>query len=102
MNKIMTTIKSKMAKTKGGAQVFFFPDENQKVLEQFGMSDSIYLATHPHSSDNAATEDHDFCILDDIGSAYGSKPSQPTVKLLNSSQSVSLIISRNARIGRLI
>ena len=83
--------KSKMAKTKGGAQVFFFPDENQKVLEQFGMSDSIYLASHPHSSDNAATEDHDFCILDDIGSAYGSKPSQPTVKLLNSSQSVSLI-----------
>ena len=85
--------KSKMAKTKGGAQVFFFPDENQKGLEQFGMSDSIYLASHPHSVhiSEAVAEDHDFCILDDIGSAYGSKPTQPTVKLLNSSQSVSLI-----------
>ena len=83
--------KSKMAKTKGGAQVFFFPDENQKVLEQFGMSDSIYVESCRHHASDPVAEDHDFCILDDIGSAFGSKPNQPTVKFLNSSQSVSLI-----------
>ena len=83
--------KCSMTKTKSGAQVFFFPDENQKVLEHLGMSESVYVAAHcNHDDANLGSED-DFCMLDDIGSGFGSKPSEPTVKFLNSSQSVSLI-----------
>ena len=80
--------KCSMAKTKSGAQVFFFPDENQKVLEHLGMSESVYVA---HNHDDTLGLEEDFCILDDIGSGFGSKPTEPTVKFLNSSQSVSLI-----------
>ena len=80
--------KCSMAKTKSGAQVFFFPDENQKVLEHLGMSESVYVA---HNHDDALGSEEDFCILDDIGSGFGSKPTEPTVKFLNASQSVSLI-----------
>ena len=79
-----------MAKTKSGAQVFFFPDENQKVLEHLGMSESVYVAQHYERPSLTASED-DFCMLDDVGSGFGQKPSEPKVTFLNKSQSISLI-----------
>ena len=49
--------KCKVAKTKGGAQVFFFPDENHKIeaLEQMGMTESIYVQQNygGHQDDTA-------------------------------------------------
>ena len=82
--------KCKVAKTKGGAQVFFFPDENHKMeaLEQMGMTESIYVQQN-YGSDGSNEED--FCILDDVGNAgFGNKPSEASVKILDPSGSVSL------------
>ena len=84
--------KCKVAKTKGGAQVFFFPDENHKIeaLEQMGMTESIYVQQNygGHQDDNG---EDDFCILDDIGNAgFGNKPTEASVKILDPSGSVSL------------
>lgn len=81
--------KSKMTKTKGGAQVFFFPDESQKMrsLERMGMTESVYVQQY-HTE---PTSDEDFCILDDVGSGFGNKPTEPSVNVLDPSGSVSLI-----------
>ena len=79
-----------MAKTKGGAQVFFFPDENQKIgqaLQDIGMTESIYVQQYHQEIQS----DDDFCILDDIGSGFGTKPSEPSVKVLDPSGSISLV-----------
>ena len=82
--------KSKVAKTKGGAQVFFFPDENQQIqaLQNIGMTESVYVQQYCHQE---AQSDDDFCILDDIGSGFGNKPSEPSVKVLDPSGSISLV-----------
>ena len=63
--------KCKVAKTKGGAQVFFFPDENHKIeaLEQMGMTESIYVQQNYGAGHDDSNEE-DFCILDDIGMDY--------------------------------
>ena len=83
--------KSKVAKTKGGAQVFFFPDENQKIqaLQNIGMTESVYV--QQYCTHQEAQSDDDFCILDDIGSGFGNKPSEPSVKVLDPSGSISLV-----------
>ena len=83
--------KSKVAKTKGGAQVFFFPDENQQIqaLQNIGMTESVYVQQYCHQEQ--VQSDDDFCILDDIGSGFGNKPSEPSVKVLDPSGSISLV-----------
>ena len=79
--------KCKVAKTKTGAQVFFFPDESQKIqaLEQMGMTESIYVQQcHPEEAEE------DFCMLDEIGSGFGNKPTEASVKVLDPTGSVTL------------
>lgn len=75
-----------------GAQVFFFPDEGNRLPSGLGMTESFYAAIDqpPTVSPNLDDSFDDFCILDDVGSGFGERPSEALVRVLDPSGSVAL------------